>query len=151
MSRNSSLQGFSDTPAFSGTPLPPPPPSTSLPYSRKRRSDSSEDEGEDGSSLVKWKQVHLDLLVRMKNEGSKWSDIASALNNGKSANACRKMYAKVIKDRDVWTPELDQALKQLYRQKREAFWTDIAQELNTNWHDVEARVIALGLGAVRHQ
>ncbi|ORY82635.1 hypothetical protein BCR37DRAFT_398596 [Protomyces lactucae-debilis] len=151
MSRNSSFQGFNETPILPQTQTSMQPhPMQPYQNSRKRRSDSSEDEGDDGGSLVKWKQTHLDTLVRMKNEGSKWSDIASTLNNGKSANACRKMYAKVIKDRDVWTPELDQALKTLYRQKREAFWSDIGHELNTNWHEVEARVIALGLGAVRH-
>lgn len=75
------------------------------------------------------------------------------------------MYAKIMKGQELWTPELDSRLKDLYREEREVMWLKIAEKLSMDWyvalmfltaptnlqrHDVETRVATLSLNTVKN-
>lgn len=69
----------------------------------------------------------------MVNISGAMSDLGEANETGKTPAACRKMYAKIMKGRELWSPALDAKLKALYRAEREKLWTPIAQQLGKEW------------------
>lgn len=40
-----------------------------------------------------------------------------------------------MKGKEIWTPALDQRLKDLYRKQRETMWLPIAAELGVDWYE----------------
>lgn len=98
-----------------------------------------------GHNTLKWSQSDLNTLKELKRDGKKWIHIARSLNNGKSANACRKMYQKTERTAFTWTDELDTLLKREYNVYAPHMWQLVASTLGVPWRTVELRAINLGL------
>ena len=52
--------------------------------------------------LASWSEKEVDELMKQRVDGEKsWEDTAQALGNGRTAKACRRKYAELIKKKDV--------------------------------------------------
>jgi hypothetical protein len=100
-----------------------------------------------------WTEEDDRTLLDAKSKGLGWNDIHMRYFPGKSGNACRKRYERVIQKakQTNWTDERVRMVMATYDQpsNREAFWTKIAQQVGeSNWEEVE-RVVCLILTASR--
>ena len=83
------------------------------------------------------------MLLQARQKGLNWQPIASQHFPGKTANACRKRFERLIQQRnaaDSWDVAKVGSLAKAYMEVREQMWEVLAERIGEKWTNVEAKV-----------
>jgi hypothetical protein len=89
-----------------------------------------------------WKPEEDRRLLDEKARGARWNDIRQRYFPGKTGNACRKRYERLIQRRseDDWDTEKFELLAMKYLELRREMWYKLALSVDAPWEQVEKKV-----------
>lgn len=96
------------------------------------------------AASTKWTEDDNTRLVRLRASGSSWPDLAHAL--GRSKRACQLKYVQLTKQAPYFFlghPKKLEHLMQLYEERKDTLWNDIALELGCLPRVAEEKVFEL--------
>lgn len=96
-------------------------------------------------STSPWSSGSDETLLALRAKGLNWSEIQREFFPGKSPNACRKRYERIMHKRQgarEWNEDRLARLSQGYREMRARIWIPLAQYMGEgeNWENVERKV-----------
>lgn len=94
------------------------------------------------ASTGPWTSNEDDVLISARRRGEGWSQIHEKYFPGKSANACRKRYERLVHKQksDDWDDARLERLAIGYRELREEIWRPLAERTGEKWEHVEKAV-----------
>lgn len=94
------------------------------------------------TSSTSWPSRDDNILINARTQGQGWSQIQKEHFPGKTANACRKRYERLVAKRrgSDWGIEKLEKLGAEYRLLREQTWKPLADAMGERWQDVEKAV-----------
>lgn len=89
-----------------------------------------------------WNSHEDGILMNARRSGAGWSQIHEKYFPGKSANACRKRYERLVHKQksDDWDDARLERLATGYRELREEIWRPLAERTGEKWEHVEKAV-----------
>ncbi|KAG6009188.1 hypothetical protein E4U21_003041 [Claviceps maximensis] len=86
-------------------------------------------------------------LLAARVQGLNWVQIKDEYFPGKTSNACRKRYERLVerKSEDDWDSKKMQLLGKEYQNMRKEIWSGIAARMGEKWEVVEAMCMSNGL------
>lgn len=91
-----------------------------------------------------WSTEDDNRLLQARAAESSWQLVSDKYFPGKTPNACRKRYERLVERRNVedWDVAKRSLLAQEYLQMRRELWEPLAIKMGVKWTVVEAKVIA---------
>lgn len=89
-----------------------------------------------------WSTADDDRLLQARAAESSWQQVADKHFPGKTANACRKRYERLVERRNVedWDATKRGMLAQEYLRVRREMWEPLAARMGVKWTVAEAKV-----------
>lgn len=128
-------------------PYPSFPPTPNTPYQPRTPPP------EDRQGSAAWSPESDERLLQARQQGLNWQPIANQFP-GKTANACRKRYERLIEKRnaaDSWDGTKVGNLAKAYNEVREQMWSMLADRVGERWSVVESKCFEKGLKALMTQ
>ena len=98
---------------------------------------------DDRQASTSWSPDSDEVLLRARQQGLNWQPIANEYFPGKTANACRKRYERLVEKRnaaDSWDGAKINHLAKAYIEVREQMWSMLADRIGEKWQTIEAKV-----------
>lgn len=92
-----------------------------------------------------WSTADDERLLQARAAESSWQLVAEKYFPGKTANACRKRYERLVEKRNVedWDAQKRGQLAQEYLKMRKEIWEPLAVKMGIKWTVAEAKVCLL--------
>ena len=89
-----------------------------------------------------WSTADDERLLQARAAESSWQLVAEKYFPGKTSNACRKRYERLVEKRNVedWDAQKRGQLAQEYLRMRREVWEPLAEKMGVKWTVVEAKV-----------
>ncbi|KAF1965720.1 hypothetical protein BU23DRAFT_435760, partial [Bimuria novae-zelandiae CBS 107.79] len=91
----------------------------------------------------RWSTEEDDLIIELRGQGKKWSDIATQLP-GRSSTSCRLRYQNYLEKNVIWGEEDKNRLAMVYARFKAQMWQEVAKEMGIPWRLAERMHWELG-------
>ncbi|KAL8714878.1 MAG: hypothetical protein Q9220_001391 [cf. Caloplaca sp. 1 TL-2023] len=108
------------------------------------RMDRHHSQGSTGESHPSgpWSSSSDEQLMRARQQGLNWANIAATYFPSKTPNACRKRHERLMEKRNVigsWDEARMGEVAKVYGNVREKMWKMVAEQVNEKWNVVESK------------